>query len=241
MKLIRKIGPARMVLSAILAFYILALEPWSGMDPSLSKTEVYLFYVFFSVFLAAYIVSWIRAVPAGILLLAWYLGMWVMAGLFEDDAGIYGIVAGLPVMVLGVFFIILGKREAGTRPSERTEWKMALNIFIAAVSILYLLMVVHNLFMDGDSTVHKEGILYLAALLLIYVIAVAVYRKRSLQAGILFMVWYAGVFALGIAFDELLLERSIGLSVLFLGVLVVFYDRVIAKRNPLDKELADPG
>lgn len=86
----------------------------SGAEPTVVK-------FLFAVFLVGYVLVWIHEALGGIVFVLWWFGMWYLA-LFvaQEDPG-NGVSMGVPLLVLGVLFIVGWYKRRRRPPAELVD------------------------------------------------------------------------------------------------------------------------
>jgi hypothetical protein len=109
----RSLWTLRILLSIYAVLYILigwddflsvnALNSW-GIEYSVLK-------ILFIIFVIGYLISWKNELASGVIFILWFLGMcYENFFLCTSDCGA-GIVMGIPLLILSIFFIVYGVRE----------------------------------------------------------------------------------------------------------------------------------
>jgi len=110
-KIFSKLLIALTIYGVLYLLYIIDFNMNDNYDPYNSESIV--INVAFVLFLAGYYVAWKNEFVAGIFFIFWWLVMWYLA-LFiavHDRGG--GVGLGLPLLILGILFIISGYRKRG--------------------------------------------------------------------------------------------------------------------------------
>jgi hypothetical protein len=180
------------VYGILYALFIISGD-FGGSYPSLTAEGVGV-YSLFILFIIGFSISWKNKIHTGVIFLLWNIGMWIVELFLVEKGGGFGIISGIPLIVLGVMFILKGIERNRVTPMKSDEkWKTALRLLTSIYTILYMLVVVDdisgNLDIDFSST---PGII-LIILLLIYCVGFIFAWRQELIAGILFIIWYAGV------------------------------------------------
>jgi len=125
-KIISKLLIALTIYGVLYMFYIIDFNLNDNHDPYNSESIV--INVAFLLFLIGYYVAWKNEFVAGIIFIFWWLVMWYLA-LFiavHDRGG--GVGFGLPLLILGILFIISGYRKkereasaSATEPEGKTS------------------------------------------------------------------------------------------------------------------------
>lgn len=176
-------------------FYIIFLFPTNSdfsVDP-----EVYGMFGLFILFLVAFVFTWFNKLLAGILFLAWNAGIWFEELFIVEHEGFYLIISGLPVIVLGTFFVLQGiEKRKGEKLTINEKWRESLTILTITFTVLYSLVIIQDLSSNLQiSYIHSPGI-FLILLIVVYAIGFILSWKYEFYAGITFIIWYIGVFIL---------------------------------------------
>lgn len=159
-----------------------------------------LFIVLFLILLSAFVLSWKRMKTAGILIMCWVAGVWILdlyiiGDLSDTDSG-YASLTLWPVLLIGVFFLLEWFKSSKTiPPTKQQRWKFVLRTLLINYAVLYLILVFAEL--SGATSV-KQQIDYSSLphilnppLLLIFIAGFVVSWKWELFAGIIFLIWCA--------------------------------------------------
>ena len=216
------------------ALYILFIISFAGDYPQLNAEGIGL-YLLFILFIVGFSFSWYNKIFTGLIFLLWNIGMWIIElYIVPEDAG-FGIISGVPLLVLGVFFIISEYKTKGDPlPTKSQQWKLALRLFLIIYTILYFISIPTDFLGDGIDLFTWPGVI-LIGLLPIYLIGFILSWKWELITGILFIIWYAGLFfgttGYFIIEDSLGPLRFIGFPVLVQGVLYLIYNFEIKSKQ----------
>ncbi len=112
MKLIKSTKPIQYLTLVYAILYILFLftGDFPGAYPSL-KTEGIIVYLLFVLFIIGFLISWNNKITTGIIFLMWYIGMLTFELFIVEKDGGFGIITGIPLLVLGIFFIRSGYKS----------------------------------------------------------------------------------------------------------------------------------
>ncbi len=178
---------------AILYVLFILSESFEGAYPSLNPAGIGV-YLLFVLFMVGFSLSWYNSILTGILFLLWNAGMWFIELFLVEKDGGFGIISGIPLIVLGVFFILHGiERSRETPFNSREKWITALQLFTTTYSILYMLVVISSFTGSLDIDYLTTPGIILITLILIYSIGYYYSWRNELIAGIIFSIWYAGV------------------------------------------------
>lgn len=112
MKRLKSTKPIHYFTIAYAVLYILFIisATFEGEYPSLNLATIGV-YILFILFIIGFSISWSNKILTGIIFLIWYLGMLILELLIVEKDGGFGIISGIPVLVLGIFFIINGYKS----------------------------------------------------------------------------------------------------------------------------------
>lgn len=195
MNLLKTTKPIQYITLAYAILYVLFIlsGDFGGAYPSLNAESIGV-YLLFILFIVGFSLSWYNGIITGILFLLWNVGMWfVELFLVEKDGG-FGIISGIPLIVLGVFFIlkgIEGNRDTTFKSTEK--WKTGLQLLISTYTILYILVIISTVTRNFEIDFYTTEGIILIILLLIYSAGFILSWKKELIAGIIFLFWYTGV------------------------------------------------
>ena len=178
-------------------FYIIYITNSIGIQDFSANPEVYGMFVLFILFLVAFVFTWFNKLLAGILFLTWNAGIWIEELFFVEHEEFYLIISGLPIIVLGTFFVLKGiEYKKGQRLTANEKWRESLTTLTITFTVLYSLVIIQDL--SGNlqiSYFHPPGI-FLILLIAVYFTGFVLSWKYEFYAGILFIIWYIGVFIL---------------------------------------------
>ncbi len=176
----------------------------------------------FVLFIVGFSLSWYNKIITGIIFLLWNIGIWIITLYIVTEEFGFGIISGVPLLVLGVFFIISEYKTKGDPlPTERQQWKLALRLLLIIYTILYFITIPTNFMDRGIDLFNWPGVI-LIGLLPIYLIGFILSWKWELITGILFIIWYAGLFYLSIEGNLDPLKFS-GFPVFLQGIFYLYY------------------
>jgi hypothetical protein len=207
---------------AILYLLFILSGDFGGAWPSLN-TEGIIVYSLFLLFIIGFSLSWRHMIITGVLFLLWNAGMWILELFIVEKGGGFGIISGIPLLVLGVLFITAGYRNRkGPVPAKNKQWKLALQVLLGIYTILYLIFIQGNLIISDLFTWPR---IILTALLIIYAAGFILSWKWELAAGILLIIWYAGLFipdlqTISYSIGPL---KILGLPILIQGLTCLYY------------------
>lgn len=195
MKLLKSTKPIQYLTLGYAALYILFIigSIIEG-DYSPLNAEGIGVYLLFVLFIVGFSISWYNGIITGILFLLWNIGMWVVELFFVEKDGGFGIISGIPLIVLGVFFILKGiEKNRGTPLKSDEEWKTALRLLTTTYTTLYTLVIIDDITGNLEIDFYSTPGIILIILFLIYSVGFIFSWKKELIAGIIFIFWYAGV------------------------------------------------
>jgi hypothetical protein len=226
MKLLKSISRLQYLTFAYALLYILFFIDFNFGKPSYSlNAESIGVNICFVLFLIGFVFSWFNGIVTGVLFLLWNVVMWIVELFFVDKGGGFGIVSGVPLLILGVFYIIGEyKSRKDPPPTKSQQWKLALQILLTTYTILYFIFA-----LSGFNTDHKADLLSWPGLILIFMIPVYLTGfflswKSEVAAGILFIIWYAVLLLPALKPIEYWMGplQFLGIPVLLQGVIYIF-------------------
>ena len=154
-------------------------------------------YILFVLFLIAFFLSWTAELIAGIILLIWNAGIWAMELFFVEHEQFFLIMSGLPIILLGTFFVLKGiEKSKGRILSVYEKWKTTLSTITITFTILYSLVIIEDVSNNLQFSYSKAPGIFLILLAAVYLVGFIFSWKHELYAGIAFILWYIGVFIL---------------------------------------------
>jgi hypothetical protein len=188
--------------------------------------------VLFFIFITGFVLSWKRQELAGIILMACYVGIWILDNSIvgyqnDSDSGLPGLLL-FPLLVIGVLFLLEWyKTYKKTVPSEQKQWRFILRVLLINYAVLYSILVLSELSdRAGVNQVDYTSIPFIInpLLLLLFIVGFIVSWKKEFFAGIIFLLWCA-IFLFGIiAYPEILRSgpwKLSGIPILFQGAIYV--------------------
>ena len=105
-KLLKSTKPIQYITLVYAILYILFLltGDFPGAYPSLN-TEGIIVYFLFVMFLIGFSISWYNKKITGIIFILWYISMLTFELFVVKKDGGFGIISGVPLLVLGILFI----------------------------------------------------------------------------------------------------------------------------------------
>ena len=193
MKLLKSIKPIQYVTLAYAALYTLFVA--SGLIQGDYSPLAIGIYLFFIPFVIGFSLSWYNGMITGILFIVWNIGMWIVECFFVEKDGGWGIIFGVPLLILGVLFIVGEYKTRKDPPPTKSQlWNMALKLLVTTFTILYLVWVISSFIPNQETDLFIWPGVILTVLLAIYLIGFLLSWRWELIAGILFIIWYAGLY-----------------------------------------------
>lgn len=175
------------------------------------------------VLIVGFFLSRYNGIITGILFFLCYLGLLVAGYLGIRKAGEVGFTFVIPLLVLGVLYIVSEyKTRKAPPPTKSQQWKIALRLLVANYTILYLIFIINDF---GKANLFIWPGVILPGLLAIYLIGLLLSWKWDLIAGILFIIWYACLFIPDIHLIPYSIGpiKLMGLPILIQGILYLYY------------------
>ena len=112
MKLLKSTEPIQYITLVYAVLYVMFIlsGDFGGAYPSLN-TEGISVYLLFVLFVVGFSISWHNKIITGIIFLLWYIGMLILELFIVEKDGGFGIISGIPLLVLGIFFIVSGNKS----------------------------------------------------------------------------------------------------------------------------------
>ncbi|MFZ5939947.1 MAG: hypothetical protein ACOYXB_05185 [Bacteroidota bacterium] len=236
----KKMSPLRILQYLTLGYGVLYLlfilsGDFGGAFPSLNAEGMFV-YSLFLLFLAGVLLSFSHPLLTGLTFFTWNVLMWVLELFIAEGPGGFGIISGIPLFVLGLFFILNSLEKRRGVPLKTAEkWILSIKILSILFSLLYLIVVIEQLSGKGHFEVLSLHGVYLLMLIAIYGIGLYFVWKKELIAGIIFIFWYAGVVYI-FATDPAVASGGpwaiAGLTILILGLmLLTYHKRYLGNQN----------
>lgn len=152
-----------------------------------------LFLLLSVIFLSAIALLWANKKTAGIIFMAWNTGIWIHDFLLErgQDTGMLSIMA-IPIMIIGALFCLEWYKTSGkSQQSVPSQWKYILRILLINYSLLYIIVVISELYSGKPVDYFGLPFILLPILFLLFIIGFAFSWKREFVAGLIFVLWYA--------------------------------------------------
>ncbi len=164
-----------------------------------------LFLILSVIFLTAIALLWANKKTAGIFFMAWNTGIWIYDFLLEkgQDTGMLSIMA-IPIMVIGALFCLEWFKASGkSQQSVPSQWKYMLLILLINYSLLYLIVVISELYSGKHTDYFSLPFILLPILFLLFIIGFAFSWKCDFVAGLIFVLWYAILIVGSVGYFEL--------------------------------------
>ncbi len=228
MKLLKSTTLIQYITLAYAVLYVLFIlsDNWGKSYNTLTVEDMLVFSLFV-LFIIGFSLSWYNKIITGILFLLWNGGMWIVELFLVEKDGGFGIISGIPLIALGVFFILEGiEKNKGTSLKLIEKWKTALQVLISTYTLLYILVIIDDITGNLEIDFYSTPGIILIILFLIYSVGFIFSWKKELIAGIIFIFWYVGV--LYVFNTNFLIGDSgpwayAGVVVLVQGVLYIIY------------------
>ncbi len=119
MKLLKTTTTIQYITLAYAVLYVLFIlsSNWGEARTTLSAEDIGV-YSLFVLFIIGFLLSWHNKIITGILFLLWNVGMWIVELFFVENGG-FGIISGIPLLVLGIFFIVSGNKSTRGTDSNK--------------------------------------------------------------------------------------------------------------------------
>jgi hypothetical protein len=105
---------------AILYILFLLTGDFPGAYPSLN-TEGIVVYLLFVLFITGFSISWYNKTITGIIFILWYVGMLTFELLIVEKDGGFGIISGVPLLILGFLFLKSGNKSKKELPPTKNK------------------------------------------------------------------------------------------------------------------------
>ncbi len=184
-------------------FFVLAVIGLIMGNLSLSNLNDVGIVILLLIFLIGFALSWRSTKLAGFILM--FFNVAAFSSLFfhiKDDGGMF---TGVPVMVIGAFFLLEWyKTSKATVPSKQLQWKFILRVLLINYLVLYSIVVISELTSGNGIDYLSLPYIIFPLLLLLFLVGFVISWKKELFSGIIFLFWCV-VFILGaIAYPEIL-------------------------------------
>lgn len=156
------------------------------------------------IFMAGFSLSWKREKMAGIILMVWNAGIWILdLCLIRDRDMFFLSIMAVPAMVIGALFLLQWyKTTKVTGESEQQQWKFILRILLINYSVLYAIVVLSEL--SGGNTIDYFSLPFILypLLLLIFLVGFVLSWRKEFYAGFVFFFWCVIMYYGSIAYIE---------------------------------------
>lgn len=154
-------------------------------------------YLLLVLFLIAFFLSWSVELLAGVMLLTWYAGIWILELFFVEHEQFFLIISGLPIIAIGTLFVLAGvEKSKGNILSVKEKWKTMLSTITITFTILYSMVIIEDVSNNLQFSYSRAPGIFLILLAAVYIVGFILSWKHELYAGIAFILWYIGVFVL---------------------------------------------
>jgi len=179
--------------------------------PALTFVDIYIVAIYL-LFAAVFVFSWTREILAGWLYLVWYILVLLPMLFFDVDSDGMEMTLGLPVMIFGTLFILLGfRKKVEGKLAPKAEWRLVLDILTPYYAIAYLLFAVSEV-MKGDRIILFDFPFYiLLVLFCVFLIGFWFSKTKENLTGFLFLFWWVGLILAGILLPQIGSDGYVGL------------------------------
>jgi hypothetical protein len=181
----------------IIVYFVLYLAAivisFFNKELSFAGMNYILFLLLFVIFIAGFIMLWIREKTAAILLMVWNTGIWIhdLCLGSGQDRGMISIMA-VPVMIVGALLLLERYKSSGTQtPSVPNQWKYILRVLLINYAILYSIVVISELIHREPHEYFSVPFILFPVIFLVFILGFALSWKWEFYAGIIFLAWYA--------------------------------------------------
>ncbi len=138
MKQLKSTKPIHYFTIAYAVLYILFIisGSFNGAYPDLNSEGIFV-YLLFILFLVGFAISWSNKILTGVIFLIWYGGMLILELLVVEKDGGFGIISGIPLLILGIFFIINGFKS-------KKEINMKKTAILFSISIISIIIIISS-------------------------------------------------------------------------------------------------
>ena len=159
------------------------------------------------VFLAGFAFSWTKLNIAGILIMIWYAGIWILVLYFpkpQDDGAMGGMMV-TPLVVIGALLLLEWyKTSQAIMPGKQQQWKFILRILLINYAVLYCMIVFSELIFGKSVDYFGLPYMIFPLLLLIFIVGFILSWNKELYAGLVFLFWCVFYILGAIAYPEIL-------------------------------------
>ena len=176
-------------------YILFILAGFICVDLSTLKAEEVGVLLLFILFIIGVILSWNNSIITGVLFLIWNVGMWIVELFLVEKDGGFGVISGIPLIYLGVFFILQGiEKNKGIPLKVDVQWKIVLQLLTVIYTFLYIIVIIDDITGNLEIDFLSTSGLILISLSILYLVGFIFSWKKELIAGIIFILWYLGVF-----------------------------------------------
>ncbi len=188
---------------SVLYFVGIAISFLEGGLSSLNLID-YLSLALLLIFMAGFALSWTRVKIAGIILMVWNAGAWILdLCLIRDRDQFFISIMAVPVMVIGALFLLQWyKTTKVTGASEQQQWKFILRVLLINYSVLYAIVVLSELFGGNPIDYFSLPFILYPLLLLIFLVGFVLSWRKEFYAGFVFLFWCVIMYYGSIAYIE---------------------------------------
>ncbi len=198
---------------------------FGGSYPSLNAEGIGV-YSLFILFIIGFSLSWSYKIITGVIFFIWNVGMWIVELFLVERAGGFGIISGVPLLILGVLYIVDDYKTPKDPPQTKIQlWRLVLRILVTVYTILYLIFILSGFKPDHKPDLFSWPGVILIVMFAIYGIGFILSWKWEIPAGILFIIWYACLLIPALEPIAYWMGplKLFGIPVLIQGLLYVFY------------------
>jgi hypothetical protein len=136
------------------------------------------------------IILWFNEFAGGIILQVWHMLIWILSLFVWPGSGM-ALVLAFPVLVIGVLLSLSAyKKSGGSRRPEKLHWRFVLRLLLVNYTILYFILVLHDITRTEIPDYTGMPFLLFPVLLVAFMAAFSLAWKREFVAGILLIIWY---------------------------------------------------
>lgn len=171
---------------------------------SFHKFKDTLFFVLFIIFLSGLALLWTKERISGIIFMVWNAFIWIydLQLARGDDSGMISIMT-VPVMVIGaLLYLEWYKNSRNTQQSVPYQWKFILRVLLINYAVLYTIVVISELSSENTYNYFNLPFILFPLMFLVFLIGFVFSWKWELQAGFIFLLWYAILFTGSVIYFE---------------------------------------
>jgi hypothetical protein len=171
---------------------------------SFHKFKDTLFFVLFIIFLSGIVLLWTKERISGIIFMVWNAFIWIfdLQLTIGDDSGMISILT-VPVMVIGaLLYLEWYKNSRNTQQSVPYQWKFILRVLLINYGALYTIVVISELSSEKTYDYFSLPFILFPLMFLVFLIGFVFSWKWELQAGLIFLIWYAILFTGSVIYFE---------------------------------------